>query len=325
MTSIDRIKKGMFLISTVALVSGAWMSFSFGASMSFAHGITLALLTFVAAFMFVLIDHLKANGLATWKAGLLTGVACIFLAAEFFSHIGYTIGTRVENTEMTEVQNIKYDDSREMVADNKANLKMWKERLADLEKQNGWTATVSADALRAKLPGLELQIDQESKRGGCGPLCLKYTKERDDVKAQIATVEEVTGLKKQIEATQRKVDDYREKSAKVEYKSSPIVNQTKFVSQLATVSLEPGKAALTWTQIAIGFLIAAVTTFLAPYVNFLVFGDAVHSKTTLADKVSTSLQQAAQKSNTIIQRIDGAILTRDPLGNIVAKQVQALS
>lgn len=299
-TSIDRIKKLMLIVSAVALVAGAWMSFSFGAAMSLAHGITLALLSIVAAFMFVLIDHLKANGLATWKAGALTGVACLFLTAEFFSHVGYTIGTRVENTEMTSVQNVKYEDSREQVTDNKANLKMWRERLSKLQAENGWTATVTADALRAKLPSLNLAIEQESSRGGCGPKCLQFTKERDDVQAQIATAEEVGNLNKQIAATQSLVDKYREKSAAVEYKSSPIVNQTKFVAQLTTLSLEPGKDPLTWVQIAIGFLIAIVTTFLAPYVNYLVFGDAVHTPTKrqpIADKVHTALQQMAQKTD----------------------------
>jgi len=45
---------------------------------------------------------------------------------------------------------------------------------------------------------------------------------------------------------------------------------------LATVSLEPGKEALTWAQIAIGFLIALVTTFLTPYAFYLAFGDMAH-------------------------------------------------
>lgn len=323
MTSIDRIKKLMLAVSAVALLAGAWMSFSFGAAMSLAHGITLALLTFVAAFMFVLIDHLKANGLATWKAAALSAVACLFLSAEFFSHVGYTIGTRVENTEMTSVQNVKYEDSREMVADNKANLKMWQARLAELQKQNGWTASVSADALKAKLPGLELKIDQEIKRGGCGPMCLKYTQERDEVKAQIATVEEVVDLTGKIAATQRKVDEFREKSAKTEYRSSPIVNQTKFVAQIATVSLEPGKEPLTWVQIAIGFLIAIVTTFLAPYVNYLVFGDALKhpsSKPAIADKVHTAMQQAMQTP----ARLQGYVMQLGVNGEPIAQKVHQI-
>ena len=62
----------------------------------------------------------------------------------------------------------------------------------------------------------------------------------------------------------------------MEYKSSPIVNQTKFISQIATASLEPGKEALTWAQISIGLLIALVTTFLPPFAYYLAFGGTLH-------------------------------------------------
>jgi len=310
MTDIDKIKRGMLAVSMIALASGAWMSYSFGAAMSLAHGLTLALLTIVAAFMFVLIDHLRANGLAPWKAGLLSAVACIFLAAEFFSHVGYTIGTRVENTELTGVQNTKYEDSREQVVDNKANLAMWKARLAKLEAENGWAATVTAEALRAKLPGLNLAIEQESKRGGCGPRCLQFTKDRDETQAQIAIAEEKTDLTKKIEATQKLVDRYREKSAETKYASSPIVNQTKFVAQIATVSLDPGREPLTWVQIAIGFLIAIVTTFLAPYVNYLVFGDGLRSRVGTGH-VNETIREKIVPDTALARAISAAIHTAD--------------
>ncbi len=51
------------------------------------------------------------------------------------------------------------------------------------------------------------------------------------------------------------------------------MNQTKFVSQLATGDLEPSKEAFTWSQIAIGVLIAFVTTFLAPVCFFIALRD----------------------------------------------------
>lgn len=303
--TIDNIKKLLLFIGAAGLISGAWMSFSFGAAMSLAHGITLALLSCLAAVMFTAIDHLRAHGLTPWKSYVLSALAVVFLGAELFSHIGYSVGTRVENTEMTGIQNTKYEDSREQVVDNKKNLAMWNERLGKLETENGWAATVTAESLRSKLPGLNLQIEQEAKRGGCGPNCLRYTKERDDVQAQIAIAEEKTDLTKKIEATQKLVDKYREKSATVEYKSSPIINQTKFVAQLATVSLEPGKEPLTWVQIAIGALIAVVTTFLSPFAFYLAFGDLLHKPSTTgfvrgrAPDASTATQHYAPTRHSV--------------------------
>lgn len=280
MTDIDRIKKIMLFVGAAALVSGAFMSFSFGAAMSLAHGITLGLLTIVAAFMFPLIDQLRDGGASPWKTGALTGVAFVFLAVELFSHVGYTVGTRVENTEMTGIQNTKYADTREAVVDHKANLAMWKDRLAKLTEQNGWTATTTAEALRAQLETAQKSIDLEAARGGCKTKCLAEMDKKAKLEAQIAIAEERRDLAKQITATQALIDKSREKAAATEFRSSPIVNQTKFVAQLSTMSLDPGREPLTWVQIAIGMLVALVTTFLPPYVFTLIFGSAHQVPTT---------------------------------------------
>jgi len=281
MLTIDNIKTRIMLpVGVAALVSGACMSFSFGAAMSLAHGITLGLLTFVAAFMFPLIDQLRINGASSFKTGALTALAIIFLGAELFSHVGYTVGTRVENTEMTGVQNTKYADTREQVVDHKANLAMWKDRLGKLTEQNGWAATTTAEALRAQIETAQKAIDLETANGGCKTKCLALMKDKAAIETRIAIAEERRDLTKQIEATQKLIDASREKAATTEYKSSPIVNQTKFVAQLSTLSLDPGAGPTTWVQIAIGVLVALVTTFLPPYVFELVFGESAHKAQT---------------------------------------------
>lgn len=277
MLSIEKIKTRIMLpVGVAALVSGACMSFSFGAAMSLAHGITLGLLTFVAAFMFPLIDQLKINGASNFKTGALTGLAIVFLAAELFSHVGYTVGTRVENTEMTGVQNTKYSDTRDQVVDHKANNAMWKERLAKLTEQNAWVASTTHEALRTQLETAQKSIDLEAARGGCKSKCLAEMDKKAKLEAQIAIAEERKDLTKQIAATQALIDKSREKASVTEYKSSPIINQTKFVAQLSTMSLEPGAGPTTWVQIAIGVLVALVTTFLPPYVFELIFGASAH-------------------------------------------------
>lgn len=281
MLSIDQIKTRVMLpVGVVALVSGAYMSFSFGAAMSLAHGITLGLLTFVAAFMFPLIDALKAGGASQIKSWALTAVAVVFLGAELFSHVGYTVGTRVENTEMTGVQNTKYADTREAVVDHKANLVMWNDRLKTLTAQHAWAPTTKAEGLRAQLDSAQKAIDLETDRGGCKAKCLLLMKDKAKLEERIAIAEEASTLTKQITATQALIDKSREKAAVTEYKSSPIVNQTKFVAQISTMSLDPGAGSMTWVQIAIGVLVALVTTFLPPYVFELIFGTSAHKQRT---------------------------------------------
>jgi len=201
MNNIEKIRRGLIIIGSIGLVSAAWMSFSFGAAMSLAHGITLALLTCLAAIMFTAIDALKASGLAGWKIKMLTGLAVVFLGVELFSHIGYSVGTRVENTDMTTVQNVKYSDNRGQVVDHKATKAMWEERLATLTAQHPWAPTTKAEGLRAQLASADEGIAQETKRGGCGPKCLALMKSKADLEARIATAEQADDITKQINAT----------------------------------------------------------------------------------------------------------------------------
>lgn len=258
----------LLYVGLAALAVGCAMTFAFGLSMSLLHAFALALLTIAAGVIWGPIDRLRAAG-RRGLAAFLTGCGVFFICAELFSHLGYTVGNRVSDVEMTTVQNVKHQMAGDAVEDNRASLKMWTERLGKLEAEHGWTATVTAEALRAQLASANLAIEQEAKRGGCGPRCLARTKERDDIASKIALAEERGDIARKIEATRRLVDDRRDKAAATEFKSSKIVNQTKFVSQLATLELDPGAAALTWAQIAIGFVVALVTTFLAPVCLYL--------------------------------------------------------
>jgi len=277
-TDIATVKKVLVASGMVALVSGAFMAFSFGREMSYLHAVTLGLLSIVAAFMPTMIDHMRKAG-RTPTAAVLGMLCTIFIGAEYFSHLGYTIGHRVRDTEETGVQNTKYTDTREQVADHRKNLAMWQAQLAKLQSDNAWAATVKADGLRSELATLKARVEEEKKgnrgrKAGCGKECERLQNEANALEQRIATVEQASDLTKRIEATQRLVDASREKAATTQHRSSSIINQTKFVGQLWTASLEPGAEAMTWTQIAIGALIAIVTTFLAPVCFFMAFGDA---------------------------------------------------
>lgn len=271
-TDIATVRKANLYIGTVALVTGCLMAFEFGRSMSYLHAITLCLLSLAVAFLPTMAHH-------HWKGGnrptgtILAVVAVLFTGVEYFSHLGYTIGHRVRDTEEATVQNTKYDGRQEQVAEAKSSLALAEKQLGALMEQNGWAASVTADALRAKIESANLAIAQEAKRGGCGKLCLERTKERDTLQSQIALAEQKGKLVDQIEATKRWIADARTKAESTAHVSSKIVAQTKFVSQLATFEIEPGRDALTWTQIGIGAAISLVTTFLAMVCYFVAFGE----------------------------------------------------
>jgi hypothetical protein len=79
---IDRIKRMLIILGAIGLVSGAWMAFSFGASMSLAHAVTLALLSCVVAVMPTVIDHLRRLGRKP-AAGALALIAVLFTGVDY--------------------------------------------------------------------------------------------------------------------------------------------------------------------------------------------------------------------------------------------------
>jgi len=129
------------------------------------------------------------------------------------------------------------------VKEGKASLILWEKRLAELEAANAWSATVTADALRAQLASATLAIEQEAARGGCKAKCLARTKERDDLASKIAIAEEKSDLTRKIEATKAVLAKARDVAAVTEHKSSPVVHQNQFLAKAVTLvgfgSLEP--------------------------------------------------------------------------------------
>jgi hypothetical protein len=173
------------------------------------------------------------------------------------------------------VQNAKYSGAQETVKEDKTNLEMWRKRLDALQAEHAWAASVTAEALRAQLASANLAIEQEAKRGGCGPKCLARTKERDDLATKIAITEEKADLTKKIEATKRVVDTAREKAETVEYKSSPVVHANQSIADAFAFirsfgsETEPSETVEKGSQISINFGMALAGTGLPALCLFI--------------------------------------------------------
>jgi hypothetical protein len=303
---IATIRKVALWLGLTALAVAAVMSFLYGLSMSFSHAVCLGLLTLAGSIIFPYAGHLQSAG--SRKAALFFTVGALFLSVEFFSHVGYSVGQRVMNAEETGVQNTNYKLAQDSVGDEKELIASMKKRLADMQAQNAWATSVTADALRAQIAPMELAIAQETARGGCGPKCLKLTREKGDLEAKIATTEQIETLTGQIAATQRVLDKKAEKATTTEFKSSAVVAQTNFVAQLATLSLDPDRSALTWVQIFIGFMIATVTTFLAPTLIAMALGPIEF--TPGASKVIAKATEKATDANAAMLREMHALMAK---------------
>lgn len=230
-------------LGLVALVVDAAISYSYGISLTFWHAAGFAL---VAVFFALLPDaaysEIEHRRIAS---GLALSALCVPLGmVAFYSHLGYGAGVRMGDMQQTGVQNTKHSDARKQVEDNEANLKMWREHLDKLTAENPWAATVNPDGLKEQAATLGQTVDAERARGGCGPKCMGFMKTKADLEARIGVAEQASKLASQIEATQRKVDQYREASANVAYTSSAVVNQNNVAAQLflAFTGAEPDKA-----------------------------------------------------------------------------------
>lgn len=311
MDNLTFLRRVSLYVGIIGLIVAALMTFKFGSSMSLLHAVGLCLLTIAGSVIWPVIKHTwDSRSFQTWAM-----VACgvMFLGVEYFSHLGYTVGTRVGETQQVGVHNAKFEDTRQALKSDRENIDLWKKQLADLTAQAPWAATVKADALNAEMEAMEKAIELETARGGCKSKCQKLMAKKGDLAQRIGTIEQANDLNKRIEATQRILDGKTAKAAEATFESSAVVNQTQFVSQIWTAELNPDEKALTWTQIVIGAFIAFVTTFLAPIMLNIAFGP------------ETSRERAMTTTRRDIQDVMDSLTTKahDTASNVNATFIKA--
>lgn len=256
----------------VALLAAAGMSVMVGWKMTALHALFLGVLSFVTAFL----PHSAYQAWQDGKRGVAIIVAFLSIplfVIEFGQHAAYTAGIRGYDLATTKVQNVKYDDGRADVDEAKATLAMFEKRLAELQGENKWSTTVTADALRARMESLNLAIKLEAERKGCKAICLARTKERDDVAARIAVLERVDETIAKIEATKAVIAKARVKSASIEHKSSTTEHMNAFLSKTAAFvgkgELKPDEYTEEGTQLSANLAIALAGTGLPALALFM--------------------------------------------------------
>lgn len=301
MTDISTVRRVALYVAIPALVVAVAMTFQFGRSMSFLHALCLGLLTIAGSIIWPYIKHISNQKVT---ANTFRAIGAVFLAVEMFSHMGYTVGTRVLEAESTQVTNAVYQNNQDSVKENAENLSLWTKQLKELTEQNAWAATVKADALRTQMETAEKAIELETKRGGCKAKCEAKMRERDAIAEKIGKVEQVEDLTKRIDAAKRLADGARAKANETEYKTSAVVAQTGFVAQMATQSLEPDKASMTWTTIAIGFIVSLVSTFLAPVMLTIALGPVTPSEASSVWERQAKRNEQAKAQAQSAQKVD---------------------
>ena len=276
--SWQTLQRIFFALGAVGLLISCAMTFKFGYAMSWLHAVALVTVTVMAAFIFPARRFLREFG-ATGAARIVGILGLFFIALEFYSHLGYTVGMRNKATLEATVQTAAYKNTQDALESEKTNLAFWRQQLSDLKQQNAWTATVTANGLRASLEAADKKIDLETRRGGCKRKCLILMEDKANLEARIATAEKVDDLSKRIEATQRILDGKTEKAVTVKAGFSAASAQTDWMSKIYLLStgndakdaLNPDAVTLTVTDIVVGFFIALGATMLPTTAFFFAF------------------------------------------------------
>jgi hypothetical protein len=268
---LDPFGRFFFGLGIISAFVAAGMTFKFGWSMSVLHAIGLAVLSVVAGFLPEAAYRMSEGGKNIALAIVVGALAIPLLGVEYFSHVGYTVGQRVANTQQAGVHNTKFDDTRVSLESDRTNIDTFRKQLAELQAQNAWAATVKAEALQGELAAKTKAIELEEARGGCKSKCLKLMEAKGDLQRRIGIIEQAADLTKRIEATQRIIDGKTVEASKATFESSPVVNQTAFVAKMVGWSLNPNAETQEGSQIGISASLALANVLLTP-LCFLVAG-----------------------------------------------------
>lgn len=269
---LDPFGRFWLWLGLASLAAASAMSYSFGIDVSVKHAIFLAVLSVVAAFGPMSAEMLWSRGRK--GPAIATAIICVpLLGIEFYSHAGFTAGLRGSNVETATVQNTRFDAAQTALAEDTANLQLWRKQLSDLLSQNAWAATVKADGLRAQLASADEAIRQEERRGGCGPKCLGLMQKKGELEKQIATAEQASDLSKRIEATQRVLENARVVAQTTEHKSSAVAHQNeslaKWVALVANGDVKASDLQKAASQESANLAMAVAGTGLPAFALFL--------------------------------------------------------
>lgn len=234
-------------------VASAWLTLLFGFQQSPHWYVAMACAAFFVvcslASDYIMLFVVDAWRRKSWGFVAAFGLGAVMVfSLNLMSNMG-SVGWQRDTTAMqARVQNTRAD----LVADT---AKGSASRLAFLEAELvklPWTPVISSDALVAK----DEAIRQESRRGGCGPKCLKLKEERAAIAGQIGTAEKRADLDKQIAELREVVKAERERVMSTDRVTAAPVSQATFFAGLVSFSLQPTETAEAWTDRGIASWIA---------------------------------------------------------------------
>lgn len=270
---IDELQGWAKWMGRLFTLIAALMTFSFGFALggdsviaSWLIGIGLAAVTVLVAILLNFVDVAWRTG-ARPIACALGAFWCVCVGAEYFSHVGFTVGHRASDVQNAVLQDTKYGDTRHTVGDLERELKR-------LEAKYDWQKSYDPPAsYDARIDTVAKKAELEATRKGCKDKCLALKAEHASLVAEQAIAMDRLAVQEEIKMVKERLTAARKTSNATAKGDSHVFSQTAMVAQLTTGSLKPTEAALHWSGIGIGAFISLVFTFASAACNFIAFRD----------------------------------------------------
>lgn len=227
----------MLTLAAFAIIVDAAICFKYGISQTFWHGVGFALLAVVIAVLPDAAAQEWDKGAKGSAFGIITGVL-LMLPVAYQSHLGYSASVRVGDINLIAHKTEAAANNKDSIEQARKDKAMAESAIARLS----WLPTdVTASGIAAEIDTKQEAIRQETKRGGCGPQCLKLRGELAELEKRKGALEDLSKERERLAAANAWLNKAKDKVENSEVAQSAVSNQTKVASQLW--NLMSGKSA----------------------------------------------------------------------------------
>lgn len=252
------------IAGTVLAVTSIWLTVAFGATISYGMMAALGAVSFMASYIPAILVELNESRYR-WLLPFGIVVALLVTVIDITTNASTTGVHKTADVVQAQVQETKYQDNRANVQELQDKLKFLETRKQQLEGAEGWTGLKPAAAFAGEIEATKLAMEQEAKRGGCGPKCLGIRQKLAELEANQAVAAEHERTAKMIAATVEALSKTRAQAAQVAKGESAVDTQNVRLASLFTLSREPSEDARHWTDqwlmVAIGLVITLASQF----------------------------------------------------------------